>query len=214
MRIILLGPPGSGKGTYASRLSPILGIPHISTGDIFREEIKNKTELGRLTENYLKHGILVPDKIVMDVVRKRLERTDAKKGFIFDGFPRTINQADELENISKIDKVINIVVSDDIVIKRLSARRQCSKCGEIYNILFLKSKKEGICDRCGGHLFQRKDDAPEVIKERLEVYKKQTEPLISYYKKRKLLTDVVNEKIDIPPEIIIDRILNVLNIKR
>ena len=214
MRIILLGPPGSGKGTYASRLSPILGIPHISTGDIFREEIKNKTELGRLTENYLKNGILVPDKIVMDVVRKRLERTDAKKGFIFDGFPRTINQADELENISKIDKVINIVVSDDIVIKRLSARRQCSKCGEIYNILFLKSKKEGICDRCGGHLFQRKDDAPEVIKERLEVYKKQTEPLISYYKKRKLLTDVVNEKIDIPPEIIIDRILNVLNIKR
>ena len=210
----MLGPPGSGKGTYASRLSPTLGIPHISTGDIFREEIKKGTELGAIAESYLKDGQLVPDNIVMDVVKERLKREDARKGFIFDGFPRTIEQADSFEKISKIDKVINIVVSDEIVIKRLSSRRQCSKCGAIYNILFLKTKKEGVCDKCGGSIYQRKDDTIEVIKERLEVYKKQTQPLINYYKKKNLLVDIVNEKIDIPPEVVIDRILNVLNIKK
>jgi adenylate kinase len=214
MKLIMLGPPGSGKGTYASRLSPILKVPQITTGFIFREEIKKGTKLGKMADEYLRKGLLVPDNTVMEIVKERLKEPDTKKGFIFDGFPRTINQAEEFERISKIDKVVNIVVSDEIIIKRLTSRRQCSKCGEIYNLLFLKPEKEGVCDKCGGSLYQREDDTVKVIKERLIVYKNQTEPLISYYKKKNLLIDVVNENIDIPPEIVVDRILKALNFKR
>ncbi len=213
MKLVMLGPPGSGKGTYASRLSPILKVPQITTGFIFREEIKKETELGRIAEEYSKKGLLVPDNIVMEVVKERLKEPDTKNGFIFDGFPRTINQAEELEKIIKIDKVINIVIPDEIVIKRLTSRRQCSKCGEIFNLLFLKTKKEGICDRCDGSLYQREDDKLEVIKERLTVYKKQTQPLINYYKKKKLIIDIVNDDIETPPEVVVEKILNALKVK-
>lgn len=208
MKIILLGPPGSGKGTYASRLSPILKIPHISTGDIFRKEIKEQTELGKIVKEIVKSGELVPNDIVVEIVKKRLNQDDTKNGFILDGFPRTLKQAEELGRIAKIDVVINLVVPEDIIIKRLSSRRVCKKCGTIFNILTLKPKQEGICDNCGGELYQRKDDMPEVIKDRIKVYEKQTEPLINFYKD--ILRNVTCDRIDIPPEVMVNKILKAL----
>jgi len=209
MKIILLGPPGSGKGTYASRLSGLLNIPQIATGDIFREEIKKQTELGKKIEEIVKSGELVPDDIVIDVIKKRLDQDDAKNGFILDGFPRTLEQAEELSKITKIDIVINLIVPEDIIIQRLSTRRICKKCGAVFNTITLKPEVEGTCDECKGELYQRKDDIPEVIKERINIYERQTEPLIKYYED--VLKDVSCDQADIPPEIIVNKIMKILN---
>lgn len=210
LRLIFFGPPGSGKGTYASRICPKFEIPHISTGDIFREAVKSKTELGKKVKVYLDRGELVPDDIANEVVKVRLKQPDCKKGFILDGYPRTINQVKFLEKITKIDAIINLTVPDKVIIARLSSRIVCKKCGAIYNLLYLKPKKEGICDKCGEELYQREDDTPEVIQERLNVYRKQTEPLIKYYKSKGLLHNVRCNKVDIPPDVMVKKIIDVL----
>lgn len=201
MRMIFLGPPGVGKGTYASRIGPDMSIPHISTGDLLRGEIKEGTELGRKAKQYIDDGNLVPDGLVIDILKERIEKPDAGKGFILDGFPRTIPQAEALDKITKIDVVVNIIQKDQILIDKIAARRTCKNCGEIYNLAHIKDgeldmppilpKKEGICDKCGGELHQRDDDQEEVVRDRLEVYKKQTAPLIEFYKKKGIMVDVV-----------------------
>lgn len=200
MNIVFLGPPGSGKGTYASRSAPQLGIPHISTGDLLREAVAKKTSIGKKTEAYMKKGELVPDGIIMQMVRERLGQKDAKSGFIFDGFPRTIEQADELERIRKVEIVINLRIPDYVIIQKILARRTCEKCGEIYNIADIhfgkvdmppvSPKKPGICDKCEGKLVSRTDETEQIIKERLDVYRKETKSLIDYYSKKKLLRNV------------------------
>ena len=211
MKIILLGPPGAGKGTYASRLTPTLKLPHISSGNMVRDEIKAQTQLGNLMKEYSDKGKLGPDEIMIKILAKRLTKPDCKKGCILDGFPRTIKQAKTLEKISKIDLVINLNVPDDIIIKRLSNRLTCKKCGTIYNKLTLKPKKDNICDECGGELYQREDDKPEVIQERLNVYRKKTEPLIEYYRKKDLLKDVHCNDLMTPPEVIVEKIKLIIN---
>lgn len=214
MKLIFLGPPGSGKGTYASRVAPVLKIITISTGELFREIMKQGTEIGLKAKSFIDQGKLVPDEITVEILKQRIKQKDAKNGFILDGFPRTIPQADALEKIVKIDAVINIFVPDDILIARLTSRRQCRKCSEIYNILNIRPKKEGICDKCGGELYQRDDDKIEVIKKRLDVYKNQTKPLIDYYRKKELIIDIQNNNINTPPEPIVKEILDKLkNVK-
>jgi len=190
MNIVLLGPPGVGKGTYAGRLSERYGIPHISTGDILREEIKRDSELGRKVKKYVERGELVPDSIIIEVIKERLAADDCRKGFILDGFPRTLNQARALDNIVRVDVVFNFVAPKEVIIERLSGRRICRKCGAIYHIRYKPPKKPGVCDICGGELYQREDDKPEVIERRLEVYKEQTAPLIDYYSRKGLLVDI------------------------
>ncbi len=206
----MLGPPGAGKGTYASRLNVNLGIPHISTGDMVRDEIKAQTELGKKIKQYSDKGELVPDEIIIQLLADRLKRPDCKKGFILDGFPRTINQAESLDKISKIDVAVNLNVPDEIIITRLSNRVTCKKCGAIYNLLTLKPKKEGVCDSCGGDLYQRYDDKPKVIQERLNVYREKTQPLIEYYKKKELLKDAQCNDLMTPPEVVVAQILKIL----
>lgn len=210
-RIIFIGPPGSGKGTYSSRLSPTLGIPHISIGNIFREEVKKGTPLGKAVARYMGRGDLVPDETAIDVLRERLSQLDAKRGFILDGYPRTIRQAEELEKITKVDVVILLNIPKDILLEKLTARRVCNNCGAIYNIADIHKtingvqydlppmspKKKDVCDVCGGKLVQRKDDALQVIQDRMDVYGKQTEPLVEFYRKRGLIEEVyVSEGVD------------------
>jgi len=187
MKIIFLGAPGSGKGTHATRVKTELGVPHISTGDIFRENIKGGTPLGVLAKSYIDKGALVPDDVVISIVEDRLAREDCKNGFILDGFPRTIYQAEALKKIADIDVVINLVVDDEAIVKRVAGRRMC-RCGETYNVAFLNGKT--TCAKCGGELYQREDDKEETVKSRLEVYHKETAPLIDYYRKEGLLKDV------------------------
>lgn len=199
MKFVFLGPPGVGKGTYASRLAPKLGIAHISTGDIFREEAAEGTELGKKINMVMKKGDLVPDRIVIEAIKERVKKDDCKRGFILDGFPRTIEQAEALDKMFKIDMVLNISMPHDILIEKISARRVCRECGDIYNVADIHRdgidmppmlpKVPGKCDKCGGELYQRPDDKPDVIKERLDNYNEQTKPLISYYKKKGLLHD-------------------------
>jgi len=192
VRIILLGPPGSGKGTQAKLLSKKYSIPHIAMGDILREEVAKKTPLGKKVNVYMSKGELVPDEIVIEVLKKRLQEADCVDGFILDGFPRTLNQAKALDNMLnelnlKIDAVIYIEVPDEEIMKRLSLRRTCKVCGRIYNLHYNPPKQDGKCDVCGGELIIRDDDKPEVIKNRLKVYNDQTKPLVDYYKSHKLL---------------------------
>lgn len=214
MKIVMLGPQGSGKGTYASRLSPILKVPNISTGELCREEAAKGTELGKKIKEIMDRGGLQPDEVIMEMLRNRLKKDDCKKGFIFDGFPRTLKQAEELEKITGLDYVINLVVPEWVLLKRMSLRVTCKKCGEIYNLGYLKPKKEGICDKCGGKLIQRDDDKEEAIKKRLREYEEKTKPLIDYYKIKGILLNVSNDKIDTPPEIIVDKILDVMGAKK
>jgi len=188
----MLGPPGSGKGTQAKRLTERFGIPQISTGDILREAVKEGTPLGKEAKRYMDEGKLVPDEVVVGIVRERLKEPDCEKGFILDGFPRTVAQAEALDRIleemgRKIDHVIDIEVSEDELLKRLTGRRTCKRCGAMYHIIFNPPKRDGICDQCGGELYQRDDDKEETIKARLKVYREQTAPLIDYYEKRGLL---------------------------
>ena len=208
MKLVIFGPPGSGKGTYASRLKSKLNIATISTGDIFREAVKQGTELGKKVKEYLDSGQLVPDETVIEAVRNRIAKPDCEKGFILDGFPRTVEQAKALETAVKIDAVINLLISEEIIIERLSNRRTCKNCGEIYNLKTLKPKKEGICDKCGGPLIQRKDDTISVIKERFQVFEKQTRPLIKHYKNKTPLVNIACNRL--PPENVIEQIIREL----
>jgi adenylate kinase len=199
MRLMLLGPPGAGKGTQAESISREFDIPHISTGDIFRENIKQGTELGKKAQSYMNQGLLVPDELVVDLVKDRLLKEDCIKGFLLDGFPRTIYQADaldaELSNMEKkLDKAINIQVKKEVLIERAVGRRVCKSCGAAFHIKFKPSEIEGVCDRCGGELQQRKDDLEETVIKRIEVYLEQTEPLIKYYSQKGILLNIDGEQ--------------------
>ena len=187
MKIIFLGAPGSGKGTHATRVKAELGVPHISTGDIFRANIKGGTPLGLLAKSYIDKGALVPDEVVVRIVEDRLSQDDCKGGFILDGFPRTIAQAEALEKITPIDVVIDLVVSDEAIVKRVAGRRMC-RCGETYNVAFLNGSN--TCAKCGGELYQREDDKEETVKSRLAVYHSETAPLIDYYAKKGILKSI------------------------
>jgi adenylate kinase len=182
MNVIFLGPPGSGKGTIASKITKELKIPHISTGDLFRAAIKAENDLGLKIKSIIEAGDLVPDEVTIEVVKRRLEETDTKDGYILDGFPRTPAQAEALGEFSKVDKVIDLSLNDEELIKRLSGRRVCRSCGNSFHVDFVPPKTDGICDDCGGELYTRKDDQIDSIKNRLEVYYSQTEPLKQYYK--------------------------------
>ena len=195
MKIIMLGAPGAGKGTQAKKIAEKYSIPHISTGDIFRANIKEGTEFGKKAKEYMDKGALVPDELVCDLVVDRISQDDAKNGYVLDGFPRTIPQAEELdaalEKISeKVDYAIDVDVPDDNIINRMSGRRACVACGGTYHIEFNPTKTEGICDACGGKLILRDDDQPETVKNRLKVYHEQTQPLIDYYTKKNILKSV------------------------
>ena len=184
MRLILLGAPGAGKGTQAEVICNTLNIPAISTGNILREAKAKGTPLGLEAATYMDSGKLVPDELVINILKERLKEDDCQNGFILDGFPRTVPQAVALDQMGVvIDRVVDLEVPDDKIMARLSGRRVCEKCGSSYHVLYKPTKVEGVCDRCGGKTVQRKDDAPETIKERLEVYHAQTEPLKDYYKK-------------------------------
>lgn len=193
MRMVFLGPPGVGKGTHASKVARELGIPIISAGEMFREEVKAGTKLGKKVKGYMDRGVLIPDSIVIDVFRERLARKDCGKGFILDGYPRNIEQAEALGGITSIDLVVNMVASHETIIARISNRMTCRKCQAIFNTLFVKPKREGICDKCGGELYRRDDQKPEVVRERLEVYEKETAPLVGHYRKKGVLIDVSAE---------------------
>ncbi len=210
MKLAFIGPPGSGKGTYAQRVGPKLGIPQISTGDLLREEVAKKTEIGKKIKDTMESGELVSDDIVAELLKKRLDQPDAQKGFILDGYPRNRVQAEALEEITGLDKVVNLVVPDEIVIYRLGGRRTCGDCDTLFNINTMAPKKEGICDECGGELIQRKDDTPEVIKDRLQTYENETKPIIDFYRDKGLLVDVQCDEADIPPEVIVEKIMEKL----
>ena len=195
MKIIMLGAPGAGKGTQAKMIAEKCGIPHISTGDIFRANIKNGTELGAKAKEYMDKGLLVPDELVCDLVVDRIQQADCEKGYILDGFPRTIPQAEALEAAlndieQKLDYAIDIDVPDENIINRMSGRRACVGCGATYHVVFNPTKVEGKCDVCGESLILRDDDKPETVKKRLDVYHTQTQPLIDFYSARKVLVEV------------------------
>ncbi len=192
MRIILIGPPGAGKGTYAKYFSKKYCIPHISTGDIFRAEIANETELGKKIKEYVEKGMLVPDEIVIEVVKKRLSQPDTQKGFILDGFPRTIKQAEALDQFAKIDAAIHIYIEMEEAVRRLSNRYVCPKCGRSYNLLFNPPKNDLTCDDCGTKLIRRKDDEPDIIRKRYKIYYETFQPILEYYKAKNLLIEIDN----------------------
>jgi len=211
MKFIIFGPPGSGKGTYASRLQAKLGVDVIATGDLMREIMKQDTPLGRKVKGYVEKGQLVPDDVVIEVLKQRIRTSASNKGFILDGFPRTLDQAKALENLVNIDAVIQLTVPDKIIIERLSSRRICKNCGEVYNVRYLKPKTKGICDKCGGQLYQRSDDTPKVIKDRIAVYEKQTQPILKFYAGKKTrFIEFKTESIDMPPDIAVENILKQL----
>ncbi|HUL62646.1 MAG TPA: adenylate kinase [Methanocella sp.] len=199
MQIVLFGPPGAGKGTQAKFLSEKFNVPHISTGDILRENVKKGTALGLKAKAYMDKGALVPDQLLNDLVRSRLEEPDTKKGFLLDGYPRTIPQARALDEIMddlnrKLTAVLNIDVGTAALVKRLSGRRICRQCGASYHLAFNPPKVPGVCDACGGELYQRADDTEEAIKNRLAVYTKQTQPVLDYYKKKGVLVDIDGDR--------------------
>ncbi len=191
MKLLIFGPPGAGKGTIAHGLSQRLGIPHIDMGELLRFEIKHETDIGKEIKSIVAQGQLVPDETVWKVLRSRL--ASCGQGYILDGFPRTLRQAEMLEAEFPTDRALNLTVSDETVIRRLSARRTCDRCGMIYNLITMPPKVEGVCDRCGGRLIQREDDTPPVIRSRLEVYRRQTTPVLEYYERRGILLQVSGE---------------------
>lgn len=206
VKAVIFGAPGSGKGTYASRLQSQLEVDVIATGDIFREVMKEDTTLGRKVRSYVERGLLVPDDVVIEVLKQSLAKTSGK-GFILDGYPRTIEQVKALEKIAKIDVIIHLIVPEWIIIERLSTRRICKNCGQVYNIRYLKPKVDMICDKCGGPLYQRTDDTPEVIRERIRVYERQTQPILQYYREKGIpFIEFTCERVDIPPEVAVEEI--------
>lgn len=199
IRTILLGPPGAGKGTQAAKIVEKYHIPHISTGDIFRENIKQGTPLGKKAQEYISKGELVPDDLVCDIATDRLDRDDCRNGFILDGFPRTVPQAERLDEYlkakgQKLDVVVNLEVGEDVLMPRLTGRRVCRKCGASYHLINMPPKVEGVCDVCGGELFQRPDDNEETVKNRIAVYDAQTKPLIDYYEKAGIIANIDGTK--------------------
>lgn len=190
MKLVLLGAPGAGKGTQASGLAEILGVPHISTGDIFRANLRNETPLGLKAKSYMDQGLLVPDELTVDLVMDRLGDEDCQNGYILDGFPRTLAQADALSEKENLDAAVNIHVPDEVIVDRMDGRRVCPACGESYHVRYNPPKQEGICDKCGAELIIRKDDVPETVQKRLSVYHDQTAPLIDYYEQKGLLVTV------------------------
>ena len=200
MKLVMLGAPGAGKGTQAAVLSEKLRIPHISTGDIFRSNVKDGTPLGRLAKEYIDKGALVPDDVTIEIVKDRLQREDCKKGFILDGFPRTIPQAESLDSVlagmgTALDYVVNIIVDDDVIIKRLSGRRVCPECNMSYHVDLDEKARKGICANCGARLVQRDDDREETVIGRLKTYHQQTEPLVGYYREQGKLREVYGQKV-------------------
>ncbi|MCI0454508.1 MAG: adenylate kinase [Candidatus Dadabacteria bacterium] len=192
MIFIIFGPPGVGKGTQAAKISQKYNFLHVSTGDILRASVKEGTELGKLAKSYMDKGELVPDNVIIGIIRERISDKDSKKGFLFDGFPRTIEQAEALDNMlskegQKIDSVISIELSDEEIVKRISGRRVCEKCGSMYHIIYDPPTNMGYCNKCGGGLYQRDDDSEDVIRTRLEVYRRQTEPIKKFYKRGGIL---------------------------
>lgn len=199
MKIIMLGAPGAGKGTQADKICAKYNIPHISTGDIFRANIKNNTELGQKAKSYMDKGELVPDELVIDLVVDRIKADDCTNGYVLDGFPRTIPQAEALDAAlaainDKVDYAINVEVPDENIINRMSGRRACVACGATYHIVHIPTKVEGVCDKCGAELILRDDDKPETVKNRLNVYHEQTQPLIDYYTAKNILHEVDGTK--------------------
>ncbi len=199
MKIIMLGAPGAGKGTQAKKIAEKYGIPHISTGDIFRANIKEGTELGKKAKEYMDQGALVPDSLTLDLIMDRFKAPDCANGYVLDGFPRTIPQAEALtktlaEAGAAMDYAINVEVPDAAIVERMSGRRACLKCGATYHIVYNAPKTEGVCDTCGEELVLRKDDAPETVLNRLSVYHEQTQPLIDYYQKQGILREVDGTK--------------------
>lgn len=195
MKIIMLGAPGAGKGTQAKMIADKYSIPHISTGDIFRANIKNNTELGQKAKTYMDQGLLVPDELVVDLIMDRFKEADCANGYVLDGFPRTIPQAEALDNAlnaigEKVDYAINVEVPDENIVTRMSGRRACVGCGATYHIVYNPTKTENICDRCGKELILRDDDKPETVQKRLAVYHEQTQPLINYYEKKGVMKEV------------------------
>ena len=212
MKIIMLGAPGAGKGTQAKQIAAKYSIPHISTGDIFRANIKNGTELGKKAKTYMDQGLLVPDELTCDLVMDRIQQDDCKNGFVLDGYPRTIPQAEALDAAlekidQKMDYAIDVDVPDENIINRMGGRRACLNCGATYHIVSIPPKKEGICDHCGNALVLRDDDKPETVKKRLDVYHEQTQPLIDYYAKQNILKTVDGTQ---PMEAVFDAIVSVL----
>jgi adenylate kinase len=208
LKAIIFGAPGAGKGTYSTRMQNQLGVDVIAMGDIFRESVKQNTELGKKVKSYVEKGALVPDEVVLEVLKDRLKKVPKGKGFLLDGFPRTIAQAESLQSIAKIDVILMLDVPDQIIIERLTSRRLCKSCGAVYNIRFLKPKVEGKCDKCGGELYQRSDDNEAVIRNRLQVYKTQTEPLVEYYRKKNTPFIVnVTKSVDQPPEPMVEHMM-------
>jgi adenylate kinase len=216
MRLILLGPPGAGKGTQAKKIADKYKIPHISTGDILRESIRNNNPLGIRARGYMDRGELVPDQLILEIISERLNESDCSDGFFFDGFPRTVFQADGLTEILKtrhqsLDRVINLVVSDEKIINRLSNRRLCRNCGTDYNLVSKRPRKNNVCDSCGTELIQREDDNPDTIKNRLKVYRSETKPLISYYSKKGVLQNINGD--NSPEELLVEILNNIEKIK-
>ncbi len=212
MKIIMLGAPGAGKGTQAKQIADKYSIPHISTGDIFRANLKAGTELGKKAKEYMDQGLLVPDELTCDLVMDRIGQDDCKNGFVLDGFPRTIPQAEALDSaLAKIsqsmDYAIDVDVPDENIVNRMSGRRACLNCGATYHIVSIPTKVEGICDRCGSQVVLRDDDQPETVKKRLDVYHEQTQPLIDYYKKQNILKTVDGTQ---PMEKVFDAIVEIL----
>jgi adenylate kinase len=213
MKLVFIGPPGVGKGTYAKAVSEKFGIPHISTGDIFREEIKKGSELGKRVKEFLDKGLLVPDDIVIEVVKQRLSMDDCRKGFILDGFPRTLKQAEALEQFARPEWAFLFQARDETILERLGGRRVCPNCGAIYHIKYMPPKVPGICDKCGTPLIQRKDDTPEVIMERLKIYREQFTPIILFYKERGRLVEIdANEQADKVVPVVIERLRKLYNV--
>jgi adenylate kinase len=209
MKLIMLGAPGAGKGTISEMVQKKYAIPQISTGDLLREAVKNKTDLGLSAKQFMDRGELVPDHLVLSLLQQRIAKADCSNGFILDGFPRNIAQAEELEKLGiSADKAINFDVSEETILDRLAGRRTCKDCGAIFNIKTAPPKTEGVCDKCGGTLYQREDQKPEVVRERLKTYKEQTEPLISYYRKKDILADVSAES---APEEIFEEVEEILD---
>lgn len=191
MNVLLLGAPGAGKGTQATRISERYGLPHISTGDIFRANIKNETPIGLLAKSYIDKGQLVPDEVTCKIVENRLQEEDCKAGYLLDGFPRTIAQAEALDQFTNVEAVININIDFSLLMERLCGRRVCKDCGESYHVSVIGNETK--CSKCGGELYQRKDDNPETVQNRLDVYENQTSPLIEYYTKKGVIINVAGE---------------------